>query len=437
MDAQVVLIHGTNGMGKTSVLSALELALTGANAHLAATGESYKNYITNLGCESGSIKLTTTGFHKPEAKSDGSAEFSNSHYDCAPLLDPSDSDFFAERCYLPQSTLGRLLEIYDQRKTDSSSPLTQFVKEILRIDPLDALVDGLKPAFHVQRIRNLVPEYRRYESLSKSIETEAQENGDAIVAADFALSSKREEASGLLVQLNRAPNALATGDLIEGAKRALSESQAEADTLAHLERLRAELRNAVKNWSGQSADAISRDEAAKEQANHAAAEKLTNWRNGAGKKIESVLARMAADYPDLPSFDDGPEIARATAEARASAEAKRCTNLTNQSTAAGARVAEIQLRVQRSTSRITEIDGAMSKSVGDAQALAAAPRWCGEPCAWRTVSHLRPRFLGNRRRTIINAHCEKNRSPHDRSWPASGSGEGASRTKRHSVHSPT
>src|ERR1700678_4522691 len=98
MDAQVVLIHGTNGMGKTSVISALELALTGANAHLATTGESYKNYITNLGRDSGSIKLSTTGLHKPEANSDGSVEFSDTRFDCAPLLDPADSAFFAERC---------------------------------------------------------------------------------------------------------------------------------------------------------------------------------------------------------------------------------------------------------------------------------------------------------------------------------------------------
>src|SRR5712691_598264 len=34
LEAQVVLLHGTNGAGKTSVLSALELALTGEVAEL-------------------------------------------------------------------------------------------------------------------------------------------------------------------------------------------------------------------------------------------------------------------------------------------------------------------------------------------------------------------------------------------------------------------
>lgn len=59
LDAQVVLIHGTNGMGKTSVLSALELGLTGKIAHLAADGEGYKSYLTTLDTGGGTISLST------------------------------------------------------------------------------------------------------------------------------------------------------------------------------------------------------------------------------------------------------------------------------------------------------------------------------------------------------------------------------------------
>jgi exonuclease SbcC len=43
LDAQVVLVHGSNGMGKTSVFSALELALTGKIAHLASDGDGYQS----------------------------------------------------------------------------------------------------------------------------------------------------------------------------------------------------------------------------------------------------------------------------------------------------------------------------------------------------------------------------------------------------------
>jgi exonuclease SbcC len=60
LDAQVVLVHGSNGMGKTSVLSALELALTGKIAHLTSDGNGYQSYLTTLGTEGGSVGLTTT-----------------------------------------------------------------------------------------------------------------------------------------------------------------------------------------------------------------------------------------------------------------------------------------------------------------------------------------------------------------------------------------
>ena len=48
LDAPVVLIHGQNGAGKTSILSAVELALTGAVQSI-SRGES--DYIT---CQSAS-----------------------------------------------------------------------------------------------------------------------------------------------------------------------------------------------------------------------------------------------------------------------------------------------------------------------------------------------------------------------------------------------
>jgi exonuclease SbcC len=57
------------------------------------------------------------------------------------------SRFYGERCYLAQSTLARLLEIYqhkDARLTES--PLTKFVKDLLGLDQLDALVEGLHDA---------------------------------------------------------------------------------------------------------------------------------------------------------------------------------------------------------------------------------------------------------------------------------------------------
>src|SRR5438128_11727908 len=86
LDAQVVLVHGTNGMGKTSVLSALELALTGKIAHLAADGDGYRSYLATLATEGGSIELTTTGPLREGARTKGTLDFSDTTFKPAPLL---------------------------------------------------------------------------------------------------------------------------------------------------------------------------------------------------------------------------------------------------------------------------------------------------------------------------------------------------------------
>ena len=49
-----------------------------------------------------------------------------------PLFTPSDSSFFSERCYLAQSTMNRLLELYQGKESKKSdSALTKFVKDLL------------------------------------------------------------------------------------------------------------------------------------------------------------------------------------------------------------------------------------------------------------------------------------------------------------------
>ncbi len=183
LDAQVVLVHGSNGMGKTSVFSALELALTGKIAHLASDGDGYQKYLTTLGTEGGSIELTTTRAYKHGANIRGSLDFNDNKFEPMALLDATDARFFSERCYMPQATLGRLLELYDDQRTSTTSPLTLFVKELLGLDPLDALVDGLYPAFNVARIRNLVPGYRQLETLRTALQSETVNNRQSIIKA--------------------------------------------------------------------------------------------------------------------------------------------------------------------------------------------------------------------------------------------------------------
>ena len=386
LDAQVVLVHGSNGMGKTSVFSALELALTGKIAHLASNGNGYQRHLTALGTDGGTIELTTTVAYKPGANIGGSLGFSDIRFEPKALLDSADARFFSERCYMPQATLGRLLEIYDDQRTDTTSPLTLFVKELLGLDPLDALVDGLYPAFNVSRIRNLVPTYRQLETLRRSLEDEAVTNTQSITQATE--SSKRRLASlnATLAHLP-APTALVvdTATDLEALRAALATLREEDRALVDASRIRSELKALTEQWRSLPTEGVSHELAAKERIDQSAAEALTDWRATKGQALDAVLTELRRSFTDLPTLDDGPEQARLAALRRAEAEVARCTTvLANASAAAELRTA-LETVIQRATARIEELNRALSAGAENAKSLAnalagIAPHIDGESC---------------------------------------------------------
>ncbi|TBB21313.1 hypothetical protein ELH51_05735 [Rhizobium ruizarguesonis] len=387
LDAQVVLIHGTNGMGKTSVLSALELGLTGKVAHLAAEGSRYQSYLTTLDTGDGSISLTTTAPLVEGAAIAGTLAFSDDTFLPNPLLGADNARFFAERCYLPQATLGRLLEIYDDQKTGTTSPLTLFVKELLGLDPLDALVDGLDHAFNVTRVRRLVPDFRRLEALKDSLDDEHRRKGQAIDEAAKAAGER-------LAHLNETLSSI----VIDGAALAVRETtdlshikdrlEAARDgdrQLTDLTRTRSELRGLNERWRSLPSQESSHDQAGRERADRAAGEALATWRSPRGDALENAINAVRAHFSDMPSLEDGPEQGRSEAQRRAQAEAERCGRLVAAHATASARLATLNATVQRASTRIEELNRDLSSAAEDAKTLANAlagivPHIDGEIC---------------------------------------------------------
>ena len=157
LDAPIVLIHGPNGAGKTSLLSAMELALTGSVPSLSRAEPDYLTYLPHKDQPIGEVRLEM-------AENDGSIREAKLKVTTQAvvgkaMLNESDARFFSERSYLAQSTLGRLLEIYQHAEKRSESPLTRFVKELLGLDRMDALISGLYSAGNITRLKTPVPEY--------------------------------------------------------------------------------------------------------------------------------------------------------------------------------------------------------------------------------------------------------------------------------------
>lgn len=374
LDAQVVLIHGTNGMGKTSVLSALELGLTGKIAHLAAEGPRYQSYLTTLDTGGGSISLTTTAPLAEKAAIGGTLAYSDDTFLPKPLLETDNARFFAERCYLPQATLGRLLEIYDDQKTGTASPLTLFVKELLGLDPLDALVDGLDHAFNVARVRKLVPEFRRLEALKASLDDERRRKDKAI---DEAAKTAAEQ----LARLNEILSAIAGADasLVVTEATDLSQLKARLEAardgdrqLTDLTRTRSELRGLQERWRSLPSRELSRDQAGRERTDLAAGDALTTWRSTSGDALDYAINAVRAYFSDIPSLEDGPEQGRSEALRRAQAEAERCGRLLAANATASAQVETLNATVQRASTRIDELNRDLSGAAEDAKTLANA-----------------------------------------------------------------
>jgi DNA repair protein SbcC/Rad50 len=371
LDAPVILLHGTNGMGKTSVLSAIELALTGQIAHLERIDKDYGKHLLNTEANEGSIAIVTSGLDV----NDATLKITRQGAKGLGLLDEPHAKFFGERCYLPQSTLGRLLELYqDADATEKTSHLTRFVKDLLGLDQLDALVEGLNPAFHVARIRNLVPEYRRFESLQSGLKQEIETIQGKQRPIREAMAAERGEISGLLGELYEGNNSiLALIDQPAALTASIEEDQQESSELLRLTSIRQELQAWIHRWSSLPQDAASEQRQAFEREYADVKAQLDRWTAVDGPRLAAVIESVSYIFPDLPSpVTSNPADVLSFTERRAREEKQRCERALTESSQAAEKIRMLESDLQKARQRIAEIDEELSSLSGEADNLARA-----------------------------------------------------------------
>ncbi|WP_439401044.1 AAA family ATPase [Bradyrhizobium sp. DASA03068] len=369
LDAQVVLIHGTNGMGKTSVLSALELGLTGAIAHL-EDQSNYHDFLTNIGTAEGSIHLTTSG--KTETTSgEGRVTFKPGTFSTTPALDEVHTRFFAERCYLPQAVLGRLLEFYDQKKT-TNSRLTLFVNELLRLDPLDALVDGLNHAFNVTRIRKIAPAYRELEAALQRLDQQIAREQTGILSAQEAVNARLTRLNDLVMQLHPTMEELPPNFNVGALREQVSQGGFDEMELSRITQERSELNSLSERLAklGESGPEV--DLAVRQREEAKATSEYTAWLNDQGAEIIAALDELRKFHSELsrPDADIGALVNEALAWCEA--EIERCQRLLNQHELGSKVLATAQATAQRAAARIQDINDALAARTRDAKTLANA-----------------------------------------------------------------
>ncbi|WP_082953268.1 AAA family ATPase [Mycobacterium sp. E3251] len=185
LDAPIVLLHGHNGAGKTSVLSALELALTGEIRSMRRHDPRYTAHLPFHGQDFATISVAVSE-QLGRGRASERMTVGGNRIEGNPALDPETAQFYAERCYLDQVSLGQLLDLYQYREGKEESALARFVNELLGLEQLDALRSGLSDADDIRRLKRLS------ESLA-SADKETERAAAELTKATADLTDARDE----------------------------------------------------------------------------------------------------------------------------------------------------------------------------------------------------------------------------------------------------
>lgn len=367
MDSPVVLIHGRNGAGKTSLLTAMELGLTGNLASLSRLDPQFQEHLVHKEAMSkkGSVSIGVHGL---------GVEFPAGHFDIhghkftgKAALDPVLTRHFSERCYLAQSTLTRLLEFYEDKSANGTA-LTRFVKELLGLDALDALIDGLYDAGDVRRLRGHAVSFWDMREQLPSLDDELSRLAKELTAAEGQATQLTQWARELLT-----PHWPEVASLSALAMLDLLKEQSQEPELQRFTQLRRELNDTVAQ-SQRVVSAMAADRrVAIETAAGAADAALRAWLGTSGQRMTELFDKLGGYFSDLPSpIQNRPEYARANAHRAVSNEVARCRQIQAKDQTAQKEVSTLQTDRQGLATRLEEIDKQIVQHSREAGQLAQA-----------------------------------------------------------------
>lgn len=368
LDAQTVLIHGPNGTGKTSLLSAIELGLTRSIASFARFDGDYVQHLPHKKADgSGIVELTVGGLDAGEIE--GRIEVTTTEIKGTQVLDHDPAQFFSERCYLAQSTLGRLLEIYehqDSRKSDSA--LTRFVKELMGLENLEAVIDGLHAAGDVRRLRGYTPLFWTARDQGPKWEAELREANEAIASERVRLTDAQTELAAALGLSSDQIASTSTAEIRSDIETRRARNEKRMQSLA---RRRRDLGGAASQIH----------DAALEPGNSVTAAGTVHtddraaydvWRAGAGADLEALVTQVQESFPDVSPVMASPALAQSQALFAIRVEFDRLTTLMADDTSSSLQLETLATSITQAKARLAAIDLELGDKTGASQDLAKA-----------------------------------------------------------------
>ncbi|NTI24192.1 AAA family ATPase [Rhizobium rhizogenes] len=364
LDAKVVLVHGENGAGKTSLLSAIQLGLTGQIDALQRADPQYQLQLLHKRALSGYAEVNI-GVAQDRAVY--RADLSPGKVTSVRKLETDLAEFFAERAYLPQSLLGQLLQIYQESGSGADSPLARFVSSLLGLDRLDALEAGLKSVHDVRNLRRVVNQWSHAEKQKERHESliEAQRSNKVPIAK--TLAACRLELTGILKALDLQPDENLPENQADDIGLIAAEDEIQLADLTDRLRFLASVR---RDMAASSDDDGQAEGNATSRARETASA-LSDWRKINDARVSDTRSRLEKLFPDVAFPSDLTVLY---------ADAKRLLSTEQEQLAANVqRLQEetnslVQARDQLvvATTQLNSIDRELSAISADAGALSAA-----------------------------------------------------------------
>lgn len=349
LDGSITLVHGANGSGKTSVLSAIELAARGRVGFLEDQKGDTRSLLRHHDHERGYVRLTLTDTDAENSPRVGSFNLLGDSVTGKAALTEAEQTYFVERSFLPQTALGRLLDSYTDTGKQVDTALVRFVKSLVGLDGLDAIIDGLNASGDRRRSKKAVPSWARAADNLSEQQTLRREISDQLETARSALEIELDRLRTLV------PNPESVGhpkrvdnDEKDPTKRIelgkLQEAQAIVDAISSLE-----------NQKGASlpgeGDAATGPRAEKAQTAY------TNWEATTGAATLKLLNQIREDLLGLPSVSIGNlSIAFDEALERAKFLDRKRTERLAAIQSRAESVADLDLSIQNLDQRILALD---------------------------------------------------------------------------------
>lgn len=367
MDSPVVLIHGRNGAGKTSILTAMELGLTGNLASLSRLDPRLREHLVHKDAISKRASVTIDVHGLDVAFPAGHLEIHDHKLTGKAALDPILTRHFSERCYLAQSSLTRLLEFYEDKSANGTA-LTQFVKELLGLDALDALIDGLYDAGDVRRLRGHAVSFWDMREQLPSLDDELSRLTKELAAAEAQATQLTQSVRQRLTPHWPEIETLSAQRMLELLKEQLQEPE-----LQRLTQLRREISDTISQNQGVVSALAADRRAAMETTAGAADAALRVWLDTSGQSMTELFGKLGEYFPDLPSpIQNRPDYARAYAYRVVSSEVARCQQIQINDQTAQQQVSTLKADKTGLATRLEEIDKQIAQHSREAGQLARA-----------------------------------------------------------------